>query len=71
MKRSNLIGWLVLSILALLYCLYGIMMAYWVATLPDQSAAHVRKNFIFWISATSVFVILASIFGIMVVRRPK
>jgi hypothetical protein len=45
------IGGLVIALLAFLYSLAGIAMAYWVAALPNQTPEHVRLNFIVWVPA--------------------
>jgi hypothetical protein len=69
MKRSaGAVAGLLLSILGLLYSLMGIAMAYWVAALPNQSAEHVRLNFVVWCSATSVCAVLVGVFGCAIAR---
>jgi hypothetical protein len=58
MKRKSAIAGMVLSALAAIYSLLGVMMAYWLAAVPGNSPEHVRLNFLVWVPATVAFLVM-------------
>ncbi len=54
MSKSLTIIALVLSVLAFVYSLMGIAMAYWVAAVPGNTPEHIRLNFMVWVPASII-----------------
>jgi hypothetical protein len=60
---------LVLSVLAFLYSLMGVAMAYWVAAVPGNTPEHIRLNFLAWVPASVITFGLIVFFGSRLARR--
>lgn len=54
MSKSLTIIAFVLSVLAFVYSLLGIAMAYWVAAVPGNTPEHIRLNLIVWVPAAII-----------------
>jgi hypothetical protein len=63
MKRSHARLLLVVLVLGHLYCLSGIAMAYWVASLPNATRSQALFNFYFWVAAACVTALAAIVVG--------
>jgi hypothetical protein len=61
MSKSLTIIALVLSLLAFVYSLLGIAMAYWVVAVPGNTPEHIRLNFLVWVPA-SIITLALSVF---------
>jgi hypothetical protein len=60
---------LILSVLAFLYSLMGVAMAYWVAAVPGNTREHIRLYFLVWVPASVVTFVLIVFFTSRLVRR--
>ena len=69
MRRPLIIVALVLSVLAFLYSLMGVAMAYWVAAVPGNSPEGIRLNFLVWVPASVVTFALIVFFASRLVWR--
>lgn len=69
MPKPWIIIALVLSVLAFLYSLTGVTMAYWVAAVPGNTPARIRLNFLVWVPASVVTFALIVFFASRLVRR--
>jgi len=69
MTKPWIIVALVLSVLAFLYSLMGVAMAYWVAAVPGNTPEHIRLNFLVWVPASVVTFALMVFFASRLLRR--
>lgn len=68
-KRCLMMIGLVVALLAFLYSLMGVAMAYWVASLPDQTPEHIRLNFMVWVPAALLTLALCFWFAVRLFTR--
>jgi hypothetical protein len=60
---------LILCALALIYSIMGIEMAYWIATVPGNTPQHICLNFIVWISASLITLVVNVYLAFRLSRR--
>jgi hypothetical protein len=69
MPKLLIIVALILSVLAFIYSLIGVAMAYWVAAVPGNTREHIRLNFLVWVAASVVTFASIVFFASRLVRR--
>lgn len=62
---------LVVSLLAFVFSLLGVAMAFWVAAVPGNTPEHVRLNFLVWVAALMVTLGFTLFFAFRLVIRFK
>ena len=69
-RRLGCIG-LGVSLLALLYCLMGIVMAGWLSATPNFPQERTKRNLILWETLTVVSLILVCVFIFILYKAGK